>query len=293
MAAKYRKIDTRIWDDEKFEELAPLEKLVAFNVLTGQSNRVGLFKLSLGKGAEQTGMSADSYGIAIGRVCDTLNWGFDKTRSVVFIPSWFKYNPPENPKHLAGCLSDLHEIPQTDLLAVFKSNVTHIPRHCLEVWQKSVDSYGIAIPIAMPYQKQEQKQEQKNTPQPPKGEKSGVAEKRHPHPVKDEITPGFLRFWSAWPSHERKIGKANCVRIWKRTKLEPIAERVIDALERCKVSRGWTKDHGEYIPAPERWLRKTPWLTDPTETCGQPVPDEGNHDPSREDLPWIQNRGVE
>ena len=159
MAAKYRKIDPRLWTDERFVELGPTEKLVAMYILTAQSNRCGLFAISNAMGSEQTGIDPDSYAIAFRKVCDTHHWEYDQTRRVVFIPTWFKYNPPENPKHLTGCLRDLHDLPQTALLERFKANTHHLPESCLEVFRIAM---GIAIPIAMQYQeqKQEQKQEQ-------------------------------------------------------------------------------------------------------------------------------------
>lgn len=178
MAAKYRKIDPRMWDDEKFEEMEPMHKLVAINALTSQSNRIGIFKFSPAKSAEQCGMSLDSYAIAIAKVSQTLKWGYDKARNVLFIPTWFKYNPPENPKHFNGCLGDLHDLPQTTLLNVFLSNVSHVPPHCLSVLEKLKDSYA----IAMPNQKQEQEQKQDTSAD--KAAAGGASPKREPRNAK-------------------------------------------------------------------------------------------------------------
>ncbi len=87
------------------------------------------------------------------------------------------------------------------------------------------------------------------------------------------VTPdgvaGFDRFWAAWPKHHRKVGKSKCLRLWKRLKLESVAEQVIAAVRRCKASPDWTKENGQYIPMPHSWLNKTPWETDPTELEGE------------------------
>lgn len=46
MAQKYRKIDPRIWRDEKFRRLTAVQKLVAVYCLTAQANRCGIFAFS-------------------------------------------------------------------------------------------------------------------------------------------------------------------------------------------------------------------------------------------------------
>lgn len=157
MAARYRKTDPRFWKDERVIELGPARKLVALYLFTGQSNRCGLFPFSVGQGAEDTGLG-DSFGIAMTEVCETLSWSYDERRHVLYIPTWFKYNPPENPKHMMGCLDDLHELPQTELIKAFAANDVFIPGHCREVFRRAMDSFG----IAMPYQEQEQEQKQKS-----------------------------------------------------------------------------------------------------------------------------------
>lgn len=70
---------------------------------------------------------------------------------------------------------------------------------------------------------------------------------------------GFTRFWAAWPAHPRKAAKAQCARHWKRQGCDDITEQVIAAVERCKVSRDWVKNSGEFIPAPATWLNQRRW----------------------------------
>lgn len=88
-----------------------------------------------------------------------------------------------------------------------------------------------------------------------------------PRPPKcgDESPPGFSDFWNQWPRHERKIGKANCLRIWHRKGLEKVTGKVTDALRRCKVSHDWQKQSGDFIPRPQSWLNSEPWETDPAD----------------------------
>lgn len=105
------------------------------------------------------------------------------------------------------------------------------------------------------------------------------AEKCRSSPKRDDcLSQGFAAFWSEWPKHERKKGKTKCWRKWCRDNLEPVAEQVISCLRRCKVSRQWAKDGGDFVPLPMSWLNDTPWETDPAEMVGG-EPEESNADP--------------
>lgn len=74
-----------------------------------------------------------------------------------------------------------------------------------------------------------------------------------------DCPPGFARFWAAWPSNERKTGKAKCVGLWRRLKLEPKADAVVAAVEAWKQTESWTKEHGRFVPMPQTWLNGGRW----------------------------------
>jgi hypothetical protein len=94
-----------------------------------------------------------------------------------------------------------------------------------------------------------------------------------------KFPPGFVRFWSAYPASVRKVGKTQCLRLWKRAGLETMADRVIAALSRSRASRDWNREAGAYVPMPSTWLNRTPWETDPAEQAdGVPV-DEDRYSP--------------
>lgn len=92
----------------------------------------------------------------------------------------------------------------------------------------------------------------------------------HTQPHTDTQPPagdGFSRFWSAWPKHCRKEDKAACLRKWTTRGCEPIADEVLAGLARWKSSHNWTKQDGEFVPAPLVWLNKRRW-----ETAGEVSP---------------------
>ena len=156
MAAKYRKIDPRVWSDERFARLGQQEKLLAVYCLTSpQANRVGLFRFSLAMAREDLGDTVSD--TVFDTVCHTLNWRYDRTAKVLYFPTWWKYNHPDNPKHWKGSLSDLHDVPETPLLQEFATNLKYIDPKCHDTFR---DGIGYRMGYGMAYQEQEQEQEQ-------------------------------------------------------------------------------------------------------------------------------------
>lgn len=75
-------------------------------------------------------------------------------------------------------------------------------------------------------------------------------------PSGDDLANGFDDFWKAWPSHHRKVDRIKCLKYWRAEKLCQCAAPIVASVESWKQSVQWTKDGGEYIPAPLPWLRK-------------------------------------
>jgi hypothetical protein len=73
------------------------------------------------------------------------------------------------------------------------------------------------------------------------------------------FSPGFTRFWEVWPKSERKDAQGKCHESWVKGKAEPHTERIIAHVERLKASTGWTKQNGEFIPAPLVYLNQRKW----------------------------------
>ena len=73
----------------------------------------------------------------------------------------------------------------------------------------------------------------------------------------------FAEFWKAYP---KKVGKASCLKAWK--KLKPTAElhdHIMAALEDQKRSEQWQREGGRFIPNPLTWLNQGRWDDEPTE----------------------------
>lgn len=84
-----------------------------------------------------------------------------------------------------------------------------------------------------------------NTPLPPKG--GGVS------------PATFEDFWSEWPKSPRKAGEEQCRDKWRTRECDQVAERVMAGLRAAKACDEWTKDDGQFIPAPLVWLNQRRW----------------------------------
>jgi hypothetical protein len=238
MAARYRKIDPRLWKDENFQRLNATEKLIAVYCLTGQSNRIGLFNFSPALAIEDLGLSNQTFREGFDRVSNGLSWRWDKAARVLYIPTWWKYNTPENPNVLKNCLLDLHEIPKTPLLREFADNLKHLPPTFHQPFSEISETFAKGLGERYPHQEQEQEQEQ-DTPNPPRG-----------------LASGFEDFWKAYP---RRIGKRAAEKAWERAEGKPPLEQILAAIAKQKQSEQWTKEGGRFIPHPTTWINQGRW----------------------------------
>jgi hypothetical protein len=238
---RYRRISPRLWKDEKVITLTQREKLIALYCLTAQTNRIGLFNFSPAQAAEDLEMDGETFAKGFAKVCETLNWSFDNTYRVLYIPTWWKYNTPENPNVLTACLKDISELPQTTLVQSFFSNLVYLPETFHETFRK-----GLAKPS--PNQEQEQYQEQERIPpKSPKRGRRGVS----------DYTPDFEAFYGAYP---RKVNKFAAFKVWQKISPENgTVEKIMAALEAHKKTEDWQKDNGQFIPHPSTWLNGRRW----------------------------------
>jgi hypothetical protein len=165
VAAKYRRIDPRFWRDEKVQKLRPLEKLIAMYCFTGpETNRVGIYPLSVALGAELTGLNKPEFVKSFVSVNKALSWQWDLSSRVIYLPTWWKYNQPENRSHLIGCLTDTHDVPSCGLMHMFFLNSSYLPLEMKDLLELHRTNYltrvGTPVPPPVAHQELEQKQEQ-------------------------------------------------------------------------------------------------------------------------------------
>jgi len=97
-------------------------------------------------------------------------------------------------------------------------------------------------PNSKPPQNSELREEKENPPNPPVGG-----------------CPGFAEFWGYWPKNRRKGGRGVCEQHWRKQRLEAQAEAILAHVKAMARSEDWTKENGQYVPAPIVYLRAKKW----------------------------------
>jgi hypothetical protein len=251
MAAKYRKFDPRTWDDEKFITLDEGEKLVfCYCTLNKEVNRCGLFVFSAHLGAEKIGTLPATFAKRFKKVRETFNWGWDDKVKVLYFPSWWKYNPPENENVLRGCLNDIRDLPKTPLIERFYGNFIHLLERFPNVSEIFAKHRANVTPNVTTQEQDLNTQEQEHT----SGGENGTLKI---HKTKPEDDPGFIRFWDAYPRHVKKDDAARAFA--KICPDEELLDRILKAVALQCRSEDWQKNDGKYIPYPASWLNGKRW----------------------------------
>src|SRR5262249_52047762 len=257
----------------------PEEKLIVLYLFTGQSNRIGIFNFSPGEAAEDLGMLPQSFAEGFGKVCERLQIGWDETFRVLYLPTWWKYNCPENPNVLKSCLDDLHEVPQTSLIIEFSKNLRYLPETFHQTFREGLPK---SFPQRMPHQEQEQeyKSTQSDNPIPDslgrsRDPKSGVGKQllsdpqNPPHSKKKktlrahqpdpEILAAFDDFYQAFPRH---MAKQKALEAW--SKLSPDAE-LTSLIMQATVRYATEVENTDprYVLHPATWLNDKRWEDEP------------------------------
>jgi len=243
--SRYRKIDPRVWNDEKFRQLPDDAKLVFFMLLTHpHMTAIGAMRASLSGLAEELGWEAKAFREAFAKVCDKGMAEHDGKACLVALPNFLRYNSPESPNVIKAWVGSLDLLPECTL----KSRVVARSKAFAEGLSKG---FAEALPEAfakgMPYQEQEQeqepKQEQKQEPRAPRSAAPRASR--------------FDDFWSAWPQSERKQDRKKCADRWITLGLDALADRIIADVESRKTGRKWSDR--QYIEAPLVYLNGRRW----------------------------------
>jgi len=211
MAAKYRKICPKIWNDAKFVSMSDNGKLVFFFLLTHpHMTPLGAMRATVAGLASEMGWTVKGFGDAIQ---EAITHGMVKANakaSCIAIPKFLKYNQPESVnvvKAWVGCIDD---IPECDLKdECFLSAKTQMESKSVafaEAFRYAFgDSYVMTTVMPCGIQEQEQEQYQEQEPEHKK-------EKTTPDSSED-----FDQFWQHFKSLGRNTEKVKARKAWDTT----------------------------------------------------------------------------
>ncbi len=84
----------------------------------------------------------------------------------------------------------------------------------------------------------------------------------------------FDEFWKSYPNRRKYNKKACRTKYGRIENIEQVHKDILNALEIHKKSKDWTKDNGEYIPAPLVYLNQERWKLTDTRTEREVVADQ-------------------
>ncbi|HXM62994.1 MAG TPA: hypothetical protein VN950_19185 [Terriglobales bacterium] len=163
---RYRKIEVRMWGDEKYRTLSPLlpsgQALWLF-LLTGPHTGPipGLFRAGRAALAEELGWAQEAFDKAFAEVFQLGIAKADWRARVVWIPNAIKCNLPQSPNVVISWACEWHLIPECDLkreaFETIKSVIYGVGEEFGKAFDKTFQKPSVK---ALPNQEQEQEQEQ-------------------------------------------------------------------------------------------------------------------------------------
>ena len=236
MAAKYRKVDPRIWNDAKFCDLSDRAKLVFLMLLTHPSmTALGAMRNTLAGLAEELRWDAEVFREAFREASQKGMVEHDAKACLIALPKFIKYNPPESPNVVKAWRSSADLLPECELKSLVIKRAEEYTKGLTKGFR---EGFREVFPKSMPNQEQEQEQEQEveDSSEPPAATHEPPAT-RHRKQIEPDPTPVVMVFpctgsgVKEWPLHQSKIDE------WKG------AYPGIDVVAECCKALQWSRDN--------------------------------------------------
>jgi hypothetical protein len=194
--ARYRKIDPRIWNDEKFRALSDSGKLAFLFILTHPSmTSIGAMRGTTAGLAAELEWGVEAFAKAFGEACAKDMIEADAKASFIGVPNFVKYNPPESPNVIKAWADALDLVPECDLRNRHILRLEQVVKGLTEGFREAfTKAFAKTLAKTMPNQEQEQEQEQEQDLYSSAAQKTADAKntgKASPKP----LTNGTLHKW--------------------------------------------------------------------------------------------------
>lgn len=160
--SRYRKIDVRIWNDEKFRGLSDDGKLIFILVLTHPNmTAIGAMRGTLPGLAAEMGWLPDRLSEAFREALSKGIVEHDEKASCIALPNFLRYNPPESPNVVKAWEASLDLVPECTLKRVTIQRAKDFLKGKTKAFAEALPkAFAEALPKPMPYQEQEPEQDQ-------------------------------------------------------------------------------------------------------------------------------------
>lgn len=170
VSGRYRKVEVRIWGDERFCALSPIPPCgrgLFLYLMTGPHTGPvpGLFRAGRAAMAEELDWSLEDFDKAFQEVFGQGLVIADFKARVMWVPNAIKHNKPESPNVVKSWAAEFDLIPECDLkrkaFAALKANIHALGEPYAKAFDESIGkAFPKVSPKAIPNQEQEQQQEQ-------------------------------------------------------------------------------------------------------------------------------------
>lgn len=160
--ARYRKIDPRIWNDEKFRKLTDDGKLIFLFLLTHpHMTMIGAMRASVPGLAAEIGWGLTRFDKAFGEALAKGMVKHDPSACFVSLPRFLKYNPPESPNVVQSWRSVDALLPECETRIACFLAAKAFAEDLGEAFAKAfAKAFAEGFDKPCPNQEQEQEQEQ-------------------------------------------------------------------------------------------------------------------------------------
>ena len=248
--ATYRQVQLSFWTDSFIaDNFSAEDKYFYLYALTNlHTSLCGCYEVSEKQIAKEMGYSVESVEAILDRFEKSFNLiRYDKKTKELLILNWSKYNWTSSPKFRPPLEKSIEEVKNTNfkdyLMDLLNGEDTTDFRYRIDtVSEKDSDvRYPTDTTVNVT-----------DTVIVNSSNSTNVVKKRVRKKYED--TPEFEAFWNAYPKQKAKTEAREAF-----AKVDVPLQTLLDALEVQKRSNDWTKDGGQYIPYPAKWLNKRRW----------------------------------
>lgn len=243
--ATYRQVKLSFWTDPLVSDnFSAEDKYFFLYLLTNlHTNLCGCYEVSKTQVAKEMGYSEETINSVIDRFENKYNLiRYDKKTYELLILNWSKHNWTESPKFRKLIEKEIESIKDKEfreyLMGIFNGEDAEIYPISTSDTVSEVPDTSLLVSVSNTIVNS--------------SNSTNVVKKRVRKKYED--TPEFEAFWNAYPKQKAKTEAREAF-----AKVDVPLQTLLDALEVQKRSNDWTKDGGQYIPYPAKWLNKRRW----------------------------------
>lgn len=246
----YGSVSPQFWIGKTGKALRgkPDAQLLALYLMTcPHANMIGVFHCPVMYMAHETGLGFEGASKALASLIELGFCLYDEDSETVFVIRMAAHQVGENLK------ADDNKV---------KGVQKEVGRIAVDVLRTAFfDEYAEAFHLrreapSKPLQSPEQAPSKQLTGTGQEQDKTSPSADAAPSPSAPD---GFETFWAEWPSGGRKGGRVECLKVWRKDRLEAQAAAIVNHVKALKTSREWLAEGGQFIPAPVVYLRGKRW----------------------------------